>query len=463
MFVSPNSTTKIKVQPHQNKVIRYYLQTSSKGLIVYHSVGSGKTITALMTAKALYKKFKMPSVIVCPSSVLPGFTEEIEKVFRKEYSFVQIFTPITFIQQLTKNPQFTVGKLLIVDEAHNFRTNDGKITTQMITACRLAAKVMLLTGTPVHNDPRDIVPMLYMLQPANTITDLDTFNTVFEQALNKFETKNRKNDLVKIMQQHVSCYTNDAVSKSMYPHVERQEVKLIMDKVYLQDYKMVESNDKTGLPRYMKGKNISVFFNGLRRASNTLRAPSAKIAKVIDLIVSHKSEKCVIYSSWKDAGISLVGRQLQRLNIKHVYISGEQSQIDKKLNIDAYNNGDVQVMLISKAGAEGIDLKGTKVVIILEPHWNNELIRQVIGRAVRYRSHEHLPQEERVVRVYDIILKKPHSYIGVLLEQIGLYKTDDVPSVDELIKAYADRKDSRIQRFNKVLKHCSIEVSDKLL
>jgi hypothetical protein len=55
--------------------------------------------------------------------------------------------------------------------------------------------------------------------------------------------------------------------------------------------------------------------------------------------------------------------------------------------------------LVSSAGGEGFDLKGTKLVQILDPHWNEEKINQVIGRGVRYRSHSHLPPKQRKVVV----------------------------------------------------------------
>lgn len=449
--------SKLDIHSHQQVVMKHLLKPSTRGLIVYHAVGSGKTITALLTAKAMYQKLLIPTIVVCPSSVVPGFTKELARVVTPTSSYVQIFTPVTFARTLEMTPSFTTGKMVIIDEAHNFRSKDGALTNMLITACHQASKIMLLTGTPVHNEPMDIVPLLYMLQPPDEHIEYTSFESIFADALRKYEVSKRKSDLLKLLKGKVSLYLKTKSTSALYPSVTREKIELVMDKDYLQEYKQVENNDKTGLPRYMKGKNITVFFNGLRRASNTIRTPSEKVKKVLDLIHAHAGQKCVVYSGWKDAGITLVGRELTKAKISHVFVSGDQSQLDKKHSIETYNENKTDVMLISKAGAEGIDLKGTKVVIILEPHWNNELIRQVIGRAARLNSHQHLPVDERMVKVYDVILKKPHSYIGDLLEQIGLYKTDDVPSIDELIQTYADRKDDRIERFYRVMKASSIE------
>ena len=63
--------------------------------------------------------------------------------------------------------------------------------------------------------------------------------------------------------------------------------------------------------------------------------------------------------------------------------------------------------LLHKAGGEGLDLKGTRYVILLEKSWNRPNEEQIIGRAVRYKSHTHLPKEEQKVDVYHLIITKP--------------------------------------------------------
>jgi len=68
----------------------------------------------------------------------------------------------------------------------------------------------------------------------------------------------------------------------------------------------------------------------------------------------------------------------------------------------------VKVVLISKAGSEGIDLKFIRQVHILDPWYNMNRIEQIIGRAVRNFSHKNLPLEKRNFEIfmYGIILEK---------------------------------------------------------
>lgn len=62
----------------------------------------------------------------------------------------------------------------------------------------------------------------------------------------------------------------------------------------------------------------------------------------------------------------------------------------------------IKCFMITSSGAEGINLKNTRFVHIVEPYWHPVREEQVIGRAVRICSHEMLPDENenRSVKVF---------------------------------------------------------------
>lgn len=60
----------------------------------------------------------------------------------------------------------------------------------------------------------------------------------------------------------------------------------------------------------------------------------------------------------------------------------------------------IQVMMITQSGAEGINLKNTRYVHIVEPYWNMVRCSQVVGRARRICSHTDLPKELQTVQVF---------------------------------------------------------------
>jgi hypothetical protein len=77
--------------------------------------------------------------------------------------------------------------------------------------------------------------------------------------------------------------------------------------------------------------------------------------------------------------------------------------ISDKLKKVASNNkmGEIiKLFMITSSGAEGINLKNTRFVHIVEPYWHNVRLEQVIGRARRICSHEDLPKELRTVKVF---------------------------------------------------------------
>ena len=64
-------------------------------------------------------------------------------------------------------------------------------------------------------------------------------------------------------------------------------------------------------------------------------------------------------------------------------------------------HGDIiKVLMITSSGAEGINLKNTRYVHIIEPYWHPVRVEQVIGRARRICSHKDLPLSERNIKVF---------------------------------------------------------------
>ena len=59
-----------------------------------------------------------------------------------------------------------------------------------------------------------------------------------------------------------------------------------------------------------------------------------------------------------------------------------------------------RVLMITASGAEGINLKNTRFVHIVEPYWHMVRLEQVIGRARRICSHQDLPESLRTVKVF---------------------------------------------------------------
>ena len=97
-------------------------------------------------------------------------------------------------------------------------------------------------------------------------------------------------------------------------------------------------------------------------------------------------------------------------------LSGDIDPEQRQNIIDDFNRSDningkkIQLLLLSGAVAEGIDLKRIRHVHVMEPFWNYARINQVKTRAIRYMSHADLPKEEQNVQVYIYLSDYPVGY-----------------------------------------------------
>ena len=180
---------------------------------------------------------------------------------------------------------------------------------------------------------------------------------------------------------------------------------------------------------------------------------SPKMKKMIEMIINTDG-LILIYSTFVSIeGIKIFSDILEQNGfskfknektnaLRYTLFTGAEKDKEKEKSIETFNleknkNGDIiKVLLISSSGAEGLDLRNVRNVFIMEPHWNEARISQVIGRARRKNSHMDLPKEMRYVNIY--------RFHSVLTDaQKGVY--DEEFTSDEHIYKIAKkkRKDNR--------------------
>ena len=133
---------------------------------------------------------------------------------------------------------------------------------------------------------------------------------------------------------------------------------------------------------------------------------------------------------------------------RYVMITGQKlyspnNNADLKLITDDSNtNGEhVRVVLISEAGSEGLDFKNIRQVHILDPWYNMNRIEQVLGRAVRTKSHCNLPLKDRNVEIY-----LHGSYLNAEEEMVDMY-----------MYRLAEKKALLIGQVTRVLKETAVD------
>jgi hypothetical protein len=97
--------------------------------------------------------------------------------------------------------------------------------------------------------------------------------------------------------------------------------------------------------------------------------------------------------------------------LRHIY-NGEWDDIPDSIgNVlkSKYRNNNmgevIKVFMITSSGSEGINLRNTRFVHIMEPYWHPVRLEQVIGRARRICSHKDLPNALQTVEVFVYLMK----------------------------------------------------------
>jgi hypothetical protein len=145
----------------------------------------------------------------------------------------------------------------------------------------------------------------------------------------------------------------------------------------------------------------------------------------------------------------VIQHQQRRFAAKYAMFTGDkQLSPDNRAELEALttdnaNGQRIKVVIISKAGSEGIDFKNVRQVHIMEPWYNMNRIEQIIGRAVRNCSHADLPFTERNVQLF---------LYGTLLTA-----TPDVEAADLYVYRLAEAKAVQIGRVSRLLKENAVD------
>ena len=185
---------------------------------------------------------------------------------------------------------------------------------------------------------------------------------------------------------------------------------------------------------------------------------------------------------------------------RYTFITGSESPDERRISLEYFKTKEnmygelIQIIMISSAGAEGISLNGIRQVHILEPYWNYVRIDQVLGRAIRMKSHKDLPKSQQNVEqylylsffplgttiesVYESIVKNnvwsiPQWSPGNLHEELGKSKNKEIrelintiirinndtdsQSADQLLFNMMERKYIVSKEINDVIKESSLD------
>lgn len=402
---------KIQPYPYQLKGIARGLQL--KRFMNCDEPGLGKTLQSIATIN-LADAF--PCLVVCPSSLKINWLREWEKFTDKKAMILtdkvrdtwtfffqtgmhQVFIvnyeslKKYFVQRIKKAEGWTLRdvefrnsinlfKSVIIDESHRCKSASTQQAKFCKGICTGKEWVIELTGTPVVNRPKDLIPQLAILDRMNDFGGykpfVDRYCSGQREASNlrelnfnlwKYCMFRREKSLVltdlpdKIRQVNTCEITN----RKEYMDAERD---LIM---YLQKYKDAD-DDK--IAKAMRGE-VMVRINILRQIS-----ARGKVRDVIEFVkdFQENGKKIILFCSLHE-----VVDQLKRYFPTAVSVTGRDSQDEKQRAVDAFqNNPKADIIICSiKAAGVGLTLTASSNVAFVEFPWTYADCCQCEDRAHR--------------------------------------------------------------------------------
>ena len=462
------------------------LQQGQKKFIINFPTGTGKTITAINAAEWLRNQELIQRIfVITPKSLLENFRSGFRVCYKqdkipREY---KLYTYTRFSRQpFSISPYRT---LVIVDEAHNLRQPYSKRSETISRLVEQAEYAFLLTATPFINFPSDISNLINMISRPDEPrlpTDFKTFKQMFVD-----KPRQGRKKYIDIVKNKIITYIP---SESTKPRVTQHVigVMLLPEQIrtiyWIQKKKLTPSqlnqlssvffgggsgsdgdNDSSDSDEVWNPARFNAFLTRVRQVSNVFVSVDEvdKLApppdNPIHMICGPKIERLVhravqgpkpviIYSAFKGTGVDVVQSCLKKAGVPsdQIFIfSGHLTINQRKKLVSDYNHGQIKYLLITKAGAEGISLRGTRQIHILEPDWNVENIKQVIGRGVRMNSHTFLPPKQRHVDVY--------YWLGIVPKEMEYVLVPD---------PYIYRIATKKQKLNRIFQEYNQEASSKM-
>jgi hypothetical protein len=141
------------------------------------------------------------------------------------------------------------------------------------------------------------------------------------------------------------------------------------------------------------------------------------------------------------------------------------TNIAEQLRVKSNNNntGDIiKVLMITSSGSEGINLRNTRFVHIMEPYWHPVRLEQVIGRARRICSHKNLPPALQTVEVFVYLMvftaEQLDSDDAIELKRKDLSKIEKVPvTSDQLLYEISEIKGNLTRQLTDSIKESSFD------
>lgn len=438
-FTTLGSNNKMTfLKEHQIAVLKAI--KNMPGLLAVHRTGSGKTILGLSVRKQLGYLWKpimkvgklrhrfVYTLVVAPKKVVEQYKGEVVRfgLRLKAFKFVNYETLRNeeVFEECKKFLGHSPFSLLIFDEAHRLSNTEAALTSKALELSVHAKFVLCTTATPIVNSQADLSPLLALITREKLLPlNPEAFVLQFREQDGFVSNRQKLQDA---FLNRVSVFTEiPEDEKKFYPRVTFVTERVRMSKMQLDVYTAIEEKNLSKLKDVFNADGtldesklgkINAFMTKTRQLCNSVskyahvpidRKSSPKMFDVLDYVKSH-AKPAVVFSHFIEGGCNILEEILTKSGLKFGVITGS-SKSSPKVVVEEYNAGKLDVLVLSAAGSEGLDLKNTRQIHVVDQPWTDKSLQQVIGRGIRYKSHEALPLSERTCTVVQWISDKTES------------------------------------------------------
>lgn len=545
--------TDFQLLPHQRFVGEYMRpRTPYHSLLLFHGLGSGKTASALTIAER-FKEYvtergtkifvlgNKTSRIAFINELLGDavgniyLAEEernnptaVRRAKRKISKYYEFLGYLAFANHVNGHSKLRGGigsraikklregdvsnSLIIIDEAHNVipkGTTDKLIFDALAKVLTKSKNVrlVLLTGTPIYDNPTEIVYLIHLLLREN-IQDEDAIRRIGKTANTLFDSSTKLSSQGMAFLKKAKGYVSYVKGFNALTFPKRVDAgrpipnvlkSLSVYRCWMSPHqvagyvKALEEDRKTdwGLKQKAQYASMVVYPDGSYGADGfkkyrgnfhflkekTLATYSCKLSQLLGFIRGSPGPVFVHSVFVEKNGIDVIKKMLNVNGIRdYAVIKGktptlEAERIRARFSSKANKDGNlIKILIGSEAVGEGMNLRNVRRVFIMEPHFNVSKIEQAIGRAIRHCSHVDLNPKDRKVVVFRMVASIRRLNRGPLAKLVEDYENEDNPiepdlqnrTVDELIYSIAETKLDKANAIEEVLQSDALDFQLKM-
>lgn len=221
-----------------SKMIKY------NGFFLSDVVGLGKTVVAALIAKRFFFSNGFPThrshtLIIVPPALKDGWIETLDTFKLDNFKVItngslhKIKSPETY-------------DLIIVDEAHKFRSDTASMYNELQKLCKTKTvhydgtlhdkKVILISATPLNNKPEDIANLVYLFQDSKDSTlEEGNLQRFFREQTDKYKKLKGCKDINEIAEGVKAIYEKIRVKVVEPLTVRRTRADLMENEAYCKD------------------------------------------------------------------------------------------------------------------------------------------------------------------------------------------------------------------------------------